>query len=59
MASSTQREIYFLENEQGQAVRAVEWQTNELSFILRHDTRRMEVCSDLPALKKAGVELQF
>ncbi|OYZ23092.1 MAG: hypothetical protein B7Y39_06275 [Bdellovibrio sp. 28-41-41] len=56
MASSTHRDIYFLENEQGQAVRAVEWQTNELSFILRHDTRRMEVCSDLQALKKAGVE---
>jgi hypothetical protein len=56
MASSTQRDIYYLENEQGQAVRAVEWQTNDLSFILRHDTRRMEVCSDLDALKKAGVE---
>lgn len=54
--SSTQRQIYFLENEQGQAVRAVEWETSELSFILRHDTRRMEVCSDLEALKKAGVE---
>ncbi|MBL7556159.1 MAG: energy transducer TonB [Bdellovibrionaceae bacterium] len=54
--SSTQKQIYFLENEQGQAVRAVEWETSELSFILRHDTRRMEVCSDLDALKKAGIE---
>lgn len=60
MASSTQRQtqkqIYFLENEQGQAVRAVEWEGSELNFILRHDTRRMEVCSDLDALKKAGVK---
>lgn len=35
MASSTPREIYFLKNDQGQAVRAVEWQTNELDFVLR------------------------
>jgi TonB family protein len=55
MAAATTRKIYFLENEQGQAVRAVEWESNELNFIFRHDTRRMEVCSDLALLKKQGV----
>lgn len=56
MLSSSRDKIYFLENEHGQAVRAVEWDSYELNFILRHDTRRMEVCSDIEALKRAGVK---
>lgn len=56
MSSPTQKKIYFLENEKGQTVRAVEWETNEITFIFRHDTKRMEVTCDVAALKKAGVE---
>ncbi|MBL7543334.1 MAG: AgmX/PglI C-terminal domain-containing protein [Bdellovibrionaceae bacterium] len=55
MSTATERKIYFLENGQGQAVRAVEWDSNELNFIYRHDTRRMETTSNLKALEKAGV----
>lgn len=53
---SAPKQIYFLENGKGQAVRAIEWETNELSFIFRHDTRRVESVSDIEALKKDGIE---
>lgn len=48
--------IYFLENQKGQAVRAVQWESNEINFIFRHDTRRMEMVSDLKAIKDQGIE---
>lgn len=56
MVSSSQKKIYFLENGDGQAVRAIEWETDEINFILRHDTRRMEATSNLKALKEEGIE---
>lgn len=55
-ASTQQKKIYFLENAHGQAVRAIEWETEELNFIFRHDTRRMESVSDLSPLTAQGVE---
>ena len=45
--------IYYLENNQGQAVRALPvdlGRSGEIHFIFREDTRRMEVVSDLTSL---------
>lgn len=55
MTAQTKKQIYFLENNKGQAVRAIEWDAEELNFIFRHDTRRMESVSDLTSLKEKGV----
>ncbi len=55
MSTNAQQTIYFLENAKGQAVRAIEWDSNVLHFIFRHDTRRVESVSDLSILKEQGV----
>ncbi len=55
MSAQAQQTVYFLENSKGQAVRAIEWDSNELNFIFRHDTRRVESVSDLATLKEQGI----
>lgn len=39
--------MYYLKDAQGNTVRAVQWDTNDLIFIRRHDTNRIETCTDL------------
>lgn len=53
------KKIYFLENSQGQAVRALQWEEDKLHFIFRHDTKRVEAVSDLEALKAMQVPFTF
>jgi outer membrane biosynthesis protein TonB len=52
MTRSTPRKIYYLENENGQIVRALNWDTETLYFVYRSDTRRIESTPDLKALEE-------
>lgn len=39
--------MYYLKDAQGNTVRAVQWTSDDLIFIRRHDNNRIETCSDL------------
>lgn len=53
------KKIYFLENSQGQAVRALQWEDDKLHFIFRHDTRRVEAVSNLKSLDAGKIPYTF
>lgn len=55
MSSQHSRPIYYLENNQGQAVRAIEWEEEKLHFIFRHDTQRVEAIYDLGPLVEENI----
>ena len=39
--------MYYLKDSQGNTVRAIQWDENQLIFVRRHDNNRIETCSDL------------
>lgn len=47
--------MYYLKNNDGQIVRAINWSGEELLVIYRHDTRRIECCDDVTSYDKAGI----
>ena len=49
------RQRLILENKLGQGVRAYEVETDFVSLIYRHDTRRVEVVGDLSPLRQANI----
>jgi hypothetical protein len=48
--------MYYLKDSEGNIVRAVEWSSEQISFVLRHDTRRVEACEDVTYFDKLGIE---
>lgn len=47
--------MYYLKNNEGQIVRAINWSGEELIVIYRHDTRRIECCDDTSKYDEAKV----
>lgn len=39
--------MFYLKDSQGNTVRAVQWDSNNLIFVRRHDNNRIETCTDL------------
>lgn len=48
--------MYFLKDTDGNVVRAIQWQNEDLNFIFRHDTKRIETCDDLSVYDEDGIE---
>lgn len=48
--------MFFLKDTDGNVVRAIQWQSESLNFILRHDTKRIETCDDLSIYDEDGIE---
>lgn len=58
-STTTSKKVYFLENTQGQAVRALQWDTEKLHFVFRKDTKRVEAVSDLKVLDLHQIPYTF
>ena len=48
--------MFYLQDSDGNVVRAVEWSGEKMVFILRHDTRRVETCEDVSMYDEVGIE---
>lgn len=48
--------MFYLENADGNVVRAIQWSGDQLIFVLRHDTRRVESCEDLAYFDSREIE---
>jgi TonB family protein len=59
MRSDSKQKIYFLENAQGQTVRAIQWENEKLHFVFRHDSKRVEAVFDLTVLDNLKVPYTF
>lgn len=48
--------MYYLKDASGNVVRALEWSTDKMTFVLRHDTKRVEACEDVSYYDDLGVD---
>ncbi len=58
MGSGMEAGKYVLENSDGLVVRTFEWEADDLFLIYRHDTRRVEVVSDIKKLEKEEISFE-
>jgi outer membrane biosynthesis protein TonB len=48
--------MYYLKDSQGNVVRALEWSSEQMTFVFRHDTRRVESCENVSYYDDRGIE---
>ncbi|MBC7465508.1 MAG: AgmX/PglI C-terminal domain-containing protein [Bdellovibrio sp.] len=48
--------MFYLQDSDGNVVRAISWSGEKMIFVLRYDTRRVETCEDVSAYDEAGIE---
>lgn len=48
--------MFYLKDGQGQVVRALDFPNEQITFVLRHDTRRVEATENTNYLEKAGIK---
>jgi len=48
--------MYYLKDNNGNVVRAINWTSDVMTVVLRHDTRRIEMCQDVSALDAKKIE---
>jgi len=53
------RESYVLENSNGQTIRFIDWHTNNLFIVYRHDLRKVEFLADIKELQDKNIEFDL
>ena len=48
--------MYYLKDSSGNVVRALNWTSEKITFIQRHDTRRVEAIEDLATYERQGIK---